>query len=78
MEQAVERAVTGQADDPDYGTAWPAGTTLQKAQLADGVLSVDLSGVPADRPAGMSPPRRSSRSTRRSARRRARSARSCP
>ena len=54
VEQAVERAVTGQADDPDYGTAWPAGTTLQKAQLSDGVLSVDLSGVPADRPAGMS------------------------
>ena len=54
MEQAVERAVTGQADDPDYGTAWPAGTTLQKAQLSDGVLSVDLGGVPADRPAGMS------------------------
>ena len=54
LEQAVERAVTGRADDPDYGTAWPAGTTLQKAQLAGGVLSVDLTGVPADRPAGMS------------------------
>jgi hypothetical protein len=53
VEQTVERAVTGQADDPDYGTAWPAGTTLQKAQLSDGVLSVDLGGVPADRPAGM-------------------------
>ena len=53
LEQAVERAVTGRADDPDYGTAWPAGATLQKAQLADGVLSVDLTGVPADRPAGM-------------------------
>jgi hypothetical protein len=54
QEQVVERSVTGRADDPDYGTAWPAGTTLQKAQLSDGVLSVDLAGVPADRPAGMS------------------------
>jgi Immunoglobulin-like domain of bacterial spore germination/Sporulation and spore germination len=53
-EQAVERSVTGRADDPDYGTAWPTGTTLQKAQLADGVLSVDLAGVPVDRPAGVS------------------------
>jgi hypothetical protein len=53
-EQAVERSLTGRADDPDYGTAWPAGTTLQKAQLSDGVLSVDLSGAPSDRPAGMS------------------------
>jgi hypothetical protein len=54
LEQAVERSVTGHADDPDYGTAWPAGTTLQKAQLSDGVLSVDLAGAPVDRPAGMS------------------------
>ncbi|QWZ06515.1 GerMN domain-containing protein [Nocardioides panacis] len=53
-EQVVERSVTGQAGDPDYGTAWPAGTTLQKAQLSDGVLSVDLAGAPVDRPAGMS------------------------
>ncbi len=54
LEQTVERAVTGQADDPDYGTLWPAGTILQKAQLSDGVLSVDLGGDLAQRPAGMS------------------------
>jgi hypothetical protein len=54
LEQAVERSVTGHADDPDYGTAWPGGTTLQKAQLSGGVLSVDLAGAPVDRPAGMS------------------------
>ncbi len=54
VEQTVERAVTGQADDPDYGTLWPSGTILQKAQLSDGVLSVDLGGDLAQRPAGMS------------------------
>ncbi|MEO5711200.1 MAG: Gmad2 immunoglobulin-like domain-containing protein [Nocardioidaceae bacterium] len=55
VEQAIARSLTGQADDPDYGTLWPAGTTLQKAQLSGGTLSVDLGGDVAGRPAGMSP-----------------------
>lgn len=55
VEQAVERSVTGRADDPDYGTRWPSGSSLRKAQLTGGVLSVDLHGNLASRPAGMSP-----------------------
>jgi hypothetical protein len=54
LDRAVEDAVTGAADDADYGTGWPSGTTLQRAQLSDGVLSVDLSGPVRDRPEGMS------------------------
>jgi hypothetical protein len=54
LDQAVEDAVTGHAGDPDYRTAWPSGTTMQRAQLSGGVLSVDLSGPVRDRPAGMS------------------------
>jgi Immunoglobulin-like domain of bacterial spore germination/Sporulation and spore germination len=54
LDQAVEDAVAGNADDSDYGTAWPDGTTLQRAQLSGGVLSVDLSGPVRNRPAGMS------------------------
>lgn len=54
LDQAVEDAVTGNAGDPDYGTAWPSGAAVQRAQLSGGVLSVDLTGPVRDRPAGMS------------------------
>jgi hypothetical protein len=54
LDQAVEDAVTGNAGDADYRTAWPGGTTMQRAQLSGGVLSVDLSGPVRERPAGMS------------------------
>jgi hypothetical protein len=54
LDQAVQKAVAGTADDSDYGTAWPSGTILQRAQLSRGVLSVDLSGPVRDRPVGMS------------------------
>jgi hypothetical protein len=53
LDRAVQIAVEGLADDPDYGTGWPAGTTMQRAQLESGVLSVDLGGDLAQRPAGM-------------------------
>jgi hypothetical protein len=53
LDVAVEEAATGRAQDPDYRTPWPEGTTLQRAQLTDGVLSVDLSGPLAERPSGM-------------------------
>ncbi len=52
LDAAVETAVTGRAADPDYHSAWPSDTTLQRAQLSDGVLSVDLSGPVSERPAG--------------------------
>ncbi len=54
LDLAVERALIGNADDPDYGSPWPEGSTHQHAQLSGGVLSVDLSGPVVDRPAGMS------------------------
>ncbi len=44
VDAGLERAVTGAADDPDYLAAWPAGTTVQRAQLAGRRLSVDLGG----------------------------------
>ncbi len=53
LDVAVDEAVSGRAQDPDYRTPWPEGTTLQRAQLSEGVLSVDLSGVHAERPSGM-------------------------
>jgi Immunoglobulin-like domain of bacterial spore germination/Sporulation and spore germination len=53
LDRAVDDAVSGRAADQDYGTLWPSGTVLQKAQLSDGVLSVDLSGPVVNRPAGM-------------------------
>ena len=52
---AADDAVRGRASDPDYRSPWPAGTTMNRAQLSQGVLSVDLGGPVADRPAGMSP-----------------------
>ena len=50
---AADDAVRGNAADPDYRSAWPAGTTLNHAQLSEGVLSVDLGGPVRDRPATM-------------------------
>ena len=50
---AVAAAVEGDPDDPDYRTPWPDGTTMQRAQLEDDVLSVDLTGDLADRPSAM-------------------------
>ncbi|MFL6133250.1 MAG: Gmad2 immunoglobulin-like domain-containing protein [Nocardioidaceae bacterium] len=54
LDQAVEDAVSGNAGDADYGTVWPSGSSVQRAQLSGGVLSVDLTGPVRDRPAGMS------------------------
>jgi hypothetical protein len=56
LDAAVAAAVTGVARDPDYRSPWPAGTTMQRAQLSDGTLSVDLGGDVADRPSGMTQP----------------------
>ena len=52
---AADDAVQGRASDPDYRSPWPAGTTMNRAQLSHGVLSVDLGGPVANRPVGMSP-----------------------
>jgi hypothetical protein len=55
VDQAVERSLRGDAGDPDYFSLWPDAASLQRAQLAGGVLSVDLGGDLADRPGGMTP-----------------------
>jgi spore germination protein GerM len=52
LDDAVATAVAGRAADPDYHSPWPSGTTMQRAQVSDGVLSVDLSGPVTARPAG--------------------------
>lgn len=51
---AVSTALAGAAEDPDYRSDWPAGTTASDATYAGGTITVDLSG-PAlrNRPASM-------------------------
>lgn len=57
---ALAEAVTDSALDPDYGSDWPEGTTVQGVTIdgtgADDVVWIDLASDPAlhDRPAGMS------------------------
>jgi hypothetical protein len=53
LDEADAAAVDGSTHDPDYRSPWPAGTVAERAQLSDGVLSVDLSGPVATRPPGM-------------------------
>lgn len=51
---AVEEAVAGDPDDPDYRSPWPAGTRASSVELDGDVLTVDLEGDGLrDRPAGM-------------------------
>ncbi len=54
LDSAMSVAVRGLVTDRDYHTLWPAGTTMHRARLDDGVLSVDLSGPVQERPQGMS------------------------
>lgn len=49
---AVQAAVEGAADDPDYRSEWPAGTSATAVATAD-QITVDLSGDVHDRPATM-------------------------
>jgi hypothetical protein len=45
--QALDRSLRGDADDPDYGTGWPAGARVQATSLGpDGVGTIDLTGIP--------------------------------
>ena len=52
--EAVRLAVTGQALDADYRTAWPAGSDVNSVSLDGGTITVDLTGDVRDRPSGMS------------------------
>ena len=52
--EAVRLAVTGGALDPDYRTAWPAGSNAKSVSLDGGAITVDLTGAPQGRPSGMS------------------------
>jgi hypothetical protein len=46
--QALDRSLRGDADDPDYGTRWPAGARIQAVmQAPDGVATIALTGIPA-------------------------------
>lgn len=51
---ATSAAVSGTPVDADYRTLWPDGTAVEAATWDGDVARVDLSGAPADRPAGMS------------------------
>lgn len=50
---AVQLAVSGTPDDPDYRTLWPAGSDVASVGLEGDVVTVDLSGNVHDRPSGM-------------------------
>lgn len=39
---ALQRVLTGQADDPDYRSYWPAGVSVSSARVVDGVIEIDL------------------------------------
>jgi hypothetical protein len=50
---AVELMLTaGSAADPDYATYWPRGVAVRDARADGDTVTVDLSGVPAQPPAG--------------------------
>jgi hypothetical protein len=56
--EAATAAVSGTPSDPDYRTAWPAGTGVGSVRYEGGTITVDLTASDAaavhDRPAGMS------------------------
>jgi hypothetical protein len=51
---AVELAVTGSAQDPDYATTWPDGTGVAGVSYDGDVITVDLTGAPRTRPGSVS------------------------
>jgi hypothetical protein len=53
---SLANVVDGNAQDADYGSRWPARTSVGTARLRDGVLTVDLRGPVVRRPAGMGRP----------------------
>jgi Immunoglobulin-like domain of bacterial spore germination/Sporulation and spore germination len=56
---ALRAAVEGAALDPDYGSPWPAGTTVSGVSIdgtgPDDIVWIDLSGDVAQAPPGMGP-----------------------
>jgi hypothetical protein len=49
---ALQTAIDGRADDPDYRSAWPAGTDVRSVTTEGGRVVVDLAGpLPAAGPA---------------------------
>ncbi len=52
LQVAVQQAISGSPQDPDYQNPWGAEGVTVVAQLADGTVHLDLS-EPADRPDGM-------------------------
>lgn len=57
MTAAARLAVNGRASDPDYASAWPAGTRIRSVSTGEGsgLIEVRLGGTPpVSRPAGVS------------------------
>ncbi|WP_235739142.1 Gmad2 immunoglobulin-like domain-containing protein [Nocardioides alcanivorans] len=50
---ALEAAVVGTPNDPDYRSAWPDGTAVNSAEATSDLITVDLGGVPADLASGV-------------------------
>lgn len=50
---SAQLAVSGTPLDPDYRTLWPAGAAVTGAAHSDNFIQLNLEGVPATRPAGM-------------------------
>ncbi|NYE37825.1 hypothetical protein F4692_002958 [Nocardioides cavernae] len=51
---AFDAALHGDALDPDYGSSWPAGTSLDTYDFGADLITVSITGDVRDRPAGMS------------------------
>ncbi|PZF80399.1 Gmad2 immunoglobulin-like domain-containing protein [Jiangella anatolica] len=47
IQTAVHTMLSGPPADPDYGTLWQPGVSVDSARITDDVIEVDLSGTPA-------------------------------
>jgi hypothetical protein len=45
VKAAVRLSLDGAARDPDYGTRWPSGTTIEDVVIDSGVATLDLAGA---------------------------------
>lgn len=50
---AVEAAVVGTPQDPDYRNVWPDGAAVNGVEVSDDLITIDLGGVEVERPEGL-------------------------
>lgn len=50
---AVEAAVVGTPQDPDYRNVWPDGAAVNGVEVSDDLITIDLVGVDSERPNGL-------------------------